>query len=342
MTTICLSILLLVLGGFAAAAGAAARNDAPPEQPPAEQGHGLTPEEVRAGWISVFDGHSAFGWEGAAARDGTLTGGATTTPFSRFELRADIVVPGEITMAGGAVTVPAGGFERKVESGASHPIQLGREVTVRKLVIRPLSLTPVLPAARGDAYKVIPHPSLPKDRQAIWHPIKRNDGTLAGLRGVGGPGAVELPGLYGNLVLQLDVRTVRPQSNGGVFFRCIPGDYLNGYEAQVLNRCEAGDPARPVGYSTGAIDDRQRARRLVSRDGEACTMTIVAAGPHVATWVNGYQLTDWADTRQAHDNPRQGLRVEPGTIQLQSHDAVTEVEFLNIRAAKANGPEKAG
>ena len=36
--------------------------------------------------------------------------------------------------------------------------------------------------------------------------------------------------------------------------------------------------------------------------------TIVADGPHVAVWVNGYQVTDWTDTRPADPNPRKGLR----------------------------------
>jgi hypothetical protein len=120
-------------------------------------------------------------------------------------------------------------------------------------------------------------------------------------------------------------------ANAGVFFRAIPGDFMNGYEAQVYHRALNGDPARPVRYSTGAIDDHQLARRLVSRDGQRSTMTIVAQGPHIATWVNGVQLTDWTDTRAPHDNPRQGLRTAAGALQLQAHDPGTAIEFSRIR-----------
>jgi hypothetical protein len=119
-----------------------------------------------------------------------------------------------------------------------------------------------------------------------------------------------------------------------VFVRSIPGDFMNGYEIQVYHRAMDGDPARPARYSTGAIDDRQMARRLVSRDGEIAAMTIIAQGPHLATWVNGVQLTDWTDTREAHDNPRQGLRTAAGAIQLQAHDPGTAVEFSRIRIAE--------
>ena len=128
---------------------------------------------------------------------------------------------------------------------------------------------------------------------------------------------------------------VRPHANAGVFFRCRPGELMEGYEAQVYNVCEGGDPARPARYATGAIDDRQNARRLVSRDSRPFTMTVIARGPHLATWVNGYQVTDWADTRPADENPRKGLRTEPGTIQLQAHDRETDVEFRSIRVGGA-------
>jgi hypothetical protein len=136
------------------------------------------------------------------------------------------------------------------------------------------------------------------------------------------------------MVLALDVRTRVRHANGGVFFRAIPGDFMNGYEAQVFNRAEDGDPSRPAVWSTGGIDDRQNARRLVSRDGEFYRMTIIACGNHIATWINGYQQTDFTDTRPPHENARNGLRTEPGVIQLQAHDPGTDVEFKNISAAK--------
>ena len=118
--------------------------------------------------------------------------------------------------------------------------------------------------------------------------------------------------------------------NDGVFVRSIAGDFMNGYEFQVYNRCHDGDVNRPVFWATGAIDDRQNARRLVSRDNEWFRMTIVANGPYLASWVNGVQVTDWIDARKPNVNPRNGLRVEPGVIQLQAHDPATEVEFRRI------------
>jgi hypothetical protein len=109
---------------------------------------------------------------------------------------------------------------------------------------------------------------------------------------------------------------------------------MNGYEAQIFNACYDNDPATPARYSTGAIDDRQLARRLVSRDEQPFVMTIIAVGPNLATWVNGYQTIDWTDDRELHANPRQGRRLEAGAIQLQAHDPETDVEFRTIRIAE--------
>ena len=50
--------------------------------------------------------------------------------------------------------------------------------------------------------------------------------------------------------------------------------------------------------------------------------------------VNGYQVTDWTDHRPPHDNPRSGLRLEPGTISLQAHDPTTNLRFRNLRIAE--------
>lgn len=306
-----LPLLMLVLVFAGAAPERPPQYESPADEAP-EIGHGLSADEARGGWISLFDGRTSFGWIDATVRDGVLTGGTSTGPFGECELRGDIT--------GGAVHRRGG-----------SAIRAGPGAAVRAMQVHP-TLSPLAITSQNQTWKIIAHPTLPRDRQAAWEPIER-DGRMTGFRAIGGPGCVELPGLYGDFVLQLDVNCRKPLSNAGVFFRSVPGDFLNGYEAQVFNACRDGDPAKPARWCTGAIDDRQNARRLVSRDGELFTMTIVAAGPHIATWVNGVQVTDWTDTRPPHDNPRQGLRLEPGTIQLQAHDKGTDVEFSNIRIA---------
>ena len=321
----CRSLLVAILAILAQGPVANATDAA---DPPSE----ISVDDARAGWISLFDRESMFGWAGASVQDGALRGGATTTPFGPIEIRAEVVNAGELSVGGVSRRVPVGLLRESFDVVPAAPVRLGRGLALRGISVRPVQMTPAALTRPGTDWTVIPHPSLPKDRQANWSPVE-SGGNVVGLRAVGGPGCVELPGLYGDFLLQLDVTCHAPGANAGVFFRSRPGDFLNGYEAQIFNATVYGNPPRQVRYFTGAIDDRRGARRLVSRDGEPFTLTIVAAGPRLATWVNGVRVTDWIDERKPHDNPRQGLRVEPGTIQLQAHDKGTDVEFTNIRVA---------
>ena len=62
-------------------------------------------------------------------------------------------------------------------------------------------------------------------------------------------------------------------------------------------------------------------------------MTLIAHGPRIASWVNGFLITDWEDDRKPEPNPRRGLRVEAGPISLQGHDPSTRMQFTNLRVA---------
>ncbi len=128
-----------------------------------------------------------------------------------------------------------------------------------------------------------------------------------------GPGDLQTTTEWANFVLQLDCRTNGDNLNSGVFFRCIPGEYQNGYEAQIQNQAakqpktytiDEYDPKThqlvtkkkienwSQDYGTGAIYRRMPARRAVAKDREWFTMTVAAQGRHFATWVNGIQVLD--------------------------------------------------
>ena len=47
---------------------------------------------------------------------------------------------------------------------------------------------------------------------------------------------------------------------------------------------------------------RTRSVRQVARDFIPFKMTIIADGPRIATWVNGYQTIDFLDERPEHAN----------------------------------------
>lgn len=174
-----------------------------------------------------------------------------------------------------------------------------------------------------------------------------------------GPGDLQTEGKYADFVLQVECKCNGKYLNSGIFFRCKPNEYQNGYEAQIHNHFTA-EPAKDytieefdpkthellgkkkvkyaaTDYGTGAIYRRVPARKDVAKDGEWFTMTVVAHGNHIATWVNGIQQVDWYDNRPASDNPRNGCRLEAGHISIQGHDPTTDLSFRNIRIAELPG-----
>jgi hypothetical protein len=74
---------------------------------------------------------------------------------------------------------------------------------------------------------------------------------------------------------------------------------------------------------------------VAANDLEWFALTIAAHGPHFAAWVNGLQVSDWTDERPPHENPREGQRLEAGTLMLQGHDPATDVSFRNMRLAES-------
>jgi Domain of Unknown Function (DUF1080) len=145
-----------------------------------------------------------------------------------------------------------------------------------------------------------------------------------------GPGQLETDGEFGDFLLHIECQTHAAGLNSGVFFRCIPGDRLMGYEAQISNAWKE-NRSQPLDAGTGAIFRRQAARYVPANDEEWFTMTLAALGPRISSWVNGLQVCDWIDTRPPDPNPRKGLRLQPGSIMLQGHDPTTDVSFRTLR-----------
>lgn len=193
-------------------------------------------------------------------------------------------------------------------------------VRFRNLKLQPLALKSLFNGKDLAGWKVAP------DRKSVfsvtpegWLNVKNGNGDL------------QSEGTYGDFIFQLDAISNGDHLNSGIFFRAIPGEYQNGYEAQIRNEWMGDDRTKPVDFGTGAIYRRQPARRVVSTDREWFTMTITAAGPHMAVWMNGIQVSDFTDTRPPHDNPRMGYRAKPGAVSIQGHDPTTDLSFRNLR-----------
>jgi hypothetical protein len=149
-----------------------------------------------------------------------------------------------------------------------------------------------------------------------------------------GPGQLESTRQFADFVLQLECISHAEGLNSGLFFRCIPGEKMNGYECQIHNGFKDGDRTQPVDCGTGGIFRRQNARRVVANDLEWFSLTLAVEGPHMAAWVNGIQVSDWSDPRPPHENPRSGRRLKAGTLMIQGHDPTTNLSFRQLRAGE--------
>ncbi len=169
-----------------------------------------------------------------------------------------------------------------------------------------------------------------------------------------GPGDLQTTGEWADFILQAECKTNGKNLNSGIFFRCLPGQYQMGYEAQIHNgfgpekdyTLELFDPKTnklvekkkasftATDYGTGAIYRRMPARFQAAKDNEWFTMTVAAQGRHLATWVNGMQTVDWTDNRPLEENARKGAYLKKGPISIQGHDPTTDLLFRNFRIAE--------
>lgn len=363
-TVIAPLLVLLSTGSLAATAGQKSA------LPPA-----LTKADIRAGWIEVL-APDGYGWRvsGSVGKKGKaiLLGGKETTralcstPFESFEIKAYFRAKGgeaEILLV--PTTRPKAEpecltliepsaewqvFQQKVALDVEGPWQVGLNVPkgtqleVAAIYLRPLNTESLFNGKNLDGWVVLPgYKSKYTVTKEGWLNVRN------------GRGDIQTKRLFKNFVLQLECISHGKHLNSGIFFRCIPGQYQQGYEAQIRNEATPDKPrtyvlpkydprthkqvgtvkivSEAVDYGTGGIYRRMPARRVVSKDGEWFTMTIAAHGRHIATWVNGVQVTDWTDHRPLNRNARRGCCLESGAISIQGHDPTTNLSFRNIRIA---------
>ncbi|MFO0911892.1 MAG: DUF1080 domain-containing protein [Pirellulales bacterium] len=255
-------------------------------------------------------------------------GAPTTGEWQQFDVRVE----------GARITVSLDG-QQIVEYEDPQPLGRGYislqhnqgPVAFRKIYLKPLGLQPIFNGQDLSG----------------WSEAGRREAQFAvtadkTLQVTGGPGQLESAGQYGDFVLQFAARTPTAETNSGLFFRCIPGDQLMGYESQIHHGYLEGDRNRPADGGTGGIFRRQPARRVMTDPGEWFYETLVVTGPRMSVWVNGRLVTDWVDTRGDDPNPRRGRRLAAGTLMLQGHDPTTSAEFRGVQVAELAPRRPAG
>ncbi len=234
------------------------------------------------------------------------------------------------------VTARGGHFLVKVDGRQvldyTDPAPLGRgriglqlnkgAVAFRNIKLRPLGLESIFNGRDLAGWKVFP------GKKSVFSVTP--DGEL---NVKNGNGQIESEGQWADFVLQLDIFSNGKFLNSGIFFRALPGQFWQGYESQIQNGFLL-DRGVPMDYGTGGIYNRQKSRKVVSDDFVWFHKTLVVSGDHMAAWVNGYQVSDFTDTRPAKENARDGLRLTAGTLAIQGHDPTTDLSFRKIRIAE--------
>ncbi len=194
------------------------------------------------------------------------------------------------------------------------------QVAIRDVQLRPLGLKPIFNGKDLDGWKAIP------GKRSKFNVV---DGAI---NITDGNGQIDTTGVYKNFLLQLDIISNGKHLNSGVFYRTPPGEFWMGYESQVRNQFIKDDRTQPYDFGTGGNYGNQNARKVVSNDHEWFTKTIVANGNHTAIWIDGYQVSDFLDTRPVspQGQGKTGYVNKAGTINLQGHDPTTDLSFKNI------------
>lgn len=337
----------------------------------------LSAKDAADGWLLLFDGETTFGWDvqGEARVEGgvIVLGGKKASrlthraDFTYFRFEVEVSTDGKEwsravrtrePASGGVELEGAFGLDRASDRFFGPPVfgppllllqvPAGKTVYLRNLKLRPEATRPLFNGKDLSGWKRFQGD--PKREKSTFSVTKEGH-----LNVKNGPGDLQTETLYDDFVLQLECISNGKHLNSGIFFRAIPGEYQNGYEAQVQHDFSQVPPRKYLvdqydpmthklvgkrevfsharDFGTGAIYRRVPARRAVAVDGEWFTMTVVARGRHIATWVNGVQQVDWVDNRAPHKNPRNGYRGEAGAISIQGHDPTTDLSFRNLRIA---------
>jgi hypothetical protein len=278
----------------------------------------------------VPDWSVGIGFSGAGSNRGN-TWNATAVTFVRST--GAVMVENSFNSAAPSAVPPPGMTARSTVRAPFFPavgtlkVPASQKLVLRNVKIKPSGLAPLFNGKDLSGWTQFT--ANPKQAKSNFSVTK--EGWLSV---TDGPGDLQTERQFDDFILQLECISNGKHLNSGVFFRCLAGQYQNGYEAQIQNGYRDGDRTKPTDYGTGAVYRRQPARKVLSNDYEWFTMTVIAQGSHIATWVNGYQVTDFTDTRPANDNPRNGSKTGKGAISIQGHDPTTNLSFRNIRIAE--------
>jgi hypothetical protein len=218
---------------------------------------GVSAKEASEGWIALFDGETTYGWKaqgpnkidkGVLVFGGNTTASLeTTTHFAAFELV--VTYRYESNTGGFSIAYSEGQLNSSAKSDSldgnftdlkltapgcrkSGPLKLvthpGTILFIKAIKIKPLELATIFNGKDLSGWKEIPgHKSKFSVTENGEINVKDGDGDL------------QTEAQWDDFILQLDVISNGDHLNSGVFFRCLPGRFWAGYEAQIRNEWQS-------------------------------------------------------------------------------------------------------
>ncbi len=178
------------------------------------------------------------------------------------------------------------------------------KIEFRHVALKPLGTEPIFNGKDISGWHVVPGSKSEFD-------VK--DGTIHVKNGLG---FLETDKTWDDFILEAKAKTNGEGVNSGLFFRGLKGEAgqsINGYELQVQNAQNPKDPMRFVGDRTGGIFRRVEPQKVITKDHEWLSLTLVASGPRFASWVNGEPMVAFEDDRKPDPNPREVCVWKRGT-----------------------------
>ncbi len=328
---------------------------------PSAETNGLTSKEIADGWISLFDGETTCGWHSPNGSKWTIEKGmlapqagkpgllVSTSKFKACELKLQYIVEIDDAVEGRERDDPAPPLIRFGCDSA------GNDVPKKALSFNLRRRPPFLKggsAAKSEPFNrewidlAVTLTADGPDRGIKW--IWRSKSTQSHVTAGGGDVVPEGHiALFGNGVIFRNIKLkplgLKPLFNGKDLtgWKAVSG---NKAKFTVTDKRELNIKGGPGGLKTEGqrndfvlqldcinhgkdIEDgeRQLGRKVVTKDKEWFTKTVIAHGNHTAVWVNGYQITDITGK---------------GPVSLQGHGHTTNFSFRNIRIAELTKAEK--
>ena len=232
---------------------------------------GITMEKAFQGWIALYAGETNYGWktEGEVKIEkGFLTlGGAkeasltTNSAFAAFELVINFRVEGNAAGFHIKYADDWGGYQETAGNTRSEfqdytltvrppkkagPFSIitnpGTTMHIKSIILKPLGGKSIFNGKDLDGWKEIPGK---KSKFTV---------TSAGEINVkNGNGDLQTIDQWDDFVMQADIISNGDHLNSGIFFRCLPGEFWSGYEAQVRNEWQTTIKLKDGKSHTGSM-----------------------------------------------------------------------------------------